>query len=205
MYRNFFKRKWMSFDVLDYIVSIPLMFKVGYTVRGDSTFHLIRNEDGVLYADDFNERNVEELVIQYQEDGLTMNYLVYEPLDKSHIPYIKERFNRLIKNHPSTKIKVKSKDLYSMQMKLRQEIEKVTNIKTPYDGKDLIINLNGSEQCVRDRLCPLLQRLGNCCVPVTVLIHLAGTPVEEIDSTMDEIAMYELDQQEKASESVDGI
>jgi hypothetical protein len=196
MYKNFFKRRWISQEVFDYLVSLPKMFRVYYTVdvNGCNIEYTIRDEDGFVMKDiELNARRVTGIGIQYQEDGFRESYSVFEYLDKNYVPFIKAKFDKFIAKYPSTKSDLKAKELYELQHKLRNEIERVTSVKTAYDGKNLIFNLAGISQEARERVVNLVRRLDDSCVPVTLCITMSGATDEEIGATLNELAMYEVE------------
>ena len=204
MYTNFFKRSWISQEVLDYLVSLPKMFRVFYTVdvNGRNIEHTIRNEDGEVAKDiELNARRVAGIGIQYQEDGFKETYSVFEYLDKGYVPFIKAKFDKFIAKYPATKSTLKAKELYELQHKLRHEIERVTGVQTAYDGKNLVFNLAGISQDARERVVNLVRRLDNSCVPVSLFITMAGATDEEIGATLNELAMYEVESTAVVEES----
>lgn len=204
MYKNFFKRRWISQEVFDYLVSVPKMFRVFYTVdvNGCSVDYPIRDEDGNVAKDiELNARRVTSVGIKYQEDGFSENYAVCEYLDKSYVPFIKRKFDKFIAKYPSTNSDLTSKELYALQHKLRHEIERVTGVQTAYDGKNLIFNLAGISQEARERVVDLARRLDKSCVPVSLFITVAGATDEEIGATLNELGMYEVESTAVAEDS----
>lgn len=194
MFNNLFKRRWISDEAIDYLLSLPKMFRVYYTknVNGSNIKFLIRDEDGNMVADvDWYAKGVNSIALQYQEDGEIISRYVSKYVDSTYIPYLKDKFDKFIAKYPSTKSKVKSDSLYTMQRKLRKEIERVTNVKGAYDGKDIVYNLSGITQSERDSVIDVLRRLDNSCIPVTVMITVSGATDEEIGATLNELAMTE--------------
>ena len=170
------------------------MFRVYYTknVNGSNIKFLIRDEDGNMVADvDWYAKGVNSIALQYQEDGEIISRYVSKYVDSTYIPYIKDKFDKFIAKYPSTKSKVKADSLYTMQHKLRKEIERVTNVRGAYDGKDIVYNLSGITQAERDSVIDLLRRMDNSCIPVTVMITVSGATDEEIGATLNELAMTE--------------
>ena len=194
MFNNLFKRRWISDEAIDYLLGLPKMFRVYYTknVNGSNIKFLIRDEDGNMVADvDWFAKGVNGIALQYQEDGEIVSRYISDYVGKETIPYLKGKFDKFVAKYPSTKSKVKSDSLYNMQHKLRKEIERVTNVRGAYDGKDIVYNLSGITQSDRDSVIDLLRRMDNSCVPVTVMITMSGATDEEIGSTLNELAMTE--------------
>lgn len=207
MYKNFFKRQWIGQDMIDYIKSLPRLFRVTYEVAvgGRSVSFPLRDEDGNIVAgdDDFHAQNVVSLTIHYQQEGDCERIGVFGKLDKDDLNLFKKAFAKLENECPKSNSKVRAKSLHAMQQQLRDEIERVTRTESFYKGKNLLINLSGANQLYRDRMVPLLLRLGENCVPVTVSIDIANATEEQIGATLDELSMYEMERDAEVSENVD--
>ena len=196
MFDFFKKKRWICDEAVSYLMSLPKLYRVYYTVNcnGRSTNFLFRDENGKAADNiDWFAKDVKGLAIQYQEDGEIKNCYIDEYIGKDYIPYIQEHFDKFLAKYPPSKSNVNSAQLYDMQFKLREEIERVTNVRGAYDGKDIVYNLSGITSEERDHVVNLLRRLDKSCVPVTVLISVTGATDEEIGATLNELAMLEND------------
>jgi len=193
----FKKSPWITQEVIDYLMSLPAIYQILYVVRINKDFSSpfpFRDNDGKMVANLY-ERNVIAIRIQYQEDGLFEDCGFGRLLDKSYIPYIKEKFEKLVAMYPSTQSNVKPKDLYMMQYTLRDSIERVTGVRGIFgDEKDVVIELNRLPFETRKRLAEFIMRLDDKCVPVSMNIIISGATDEEIGATADELALFEMEQ-----------
>ena len=207
MYKNFFKRQWIGHDMIDYIKTLPKYYRVTYEVAvgGRSVSFPLRDEDGNIVAgdDDFHARNVVSLTVHYQQHGDNERIGVFGKLDKTDLDLFRKAFERLEKDYPKSDSQVKAKSLHEMQQQLRDEIEHITKTESYHKGPNLLINWTGASQLYRDRMAPLLQRLGENCVPVTVSIDMTNATDEQICATLDELSMYEIERDENLQESLD--
>lgn len=195
MYRNFFKRRWICQEAVDYLMSLPKMYRVYYMVQSGNDLHklLIRDEDCVQSAIlDWKDSNVVCIGVQYQEDGFSEYYHVNGYIDQSDVSRMKETFDKFIAKYTATNSALDMKSLYSMQHQLRTEIERVCGVQCAYDGKDLIYNLTGISQEGKERVLDMVRRFNKDCVEVAMIITIAGSTDERIGSTLDELAMYEV-------------
>lgn len=195
MFEFLFGRPWISQEVIDYLNTIPRMFRIYYVVseHGQDCRFLMRDEDMVWATFDRNERRrVTSICIQFQEDGFSEYYFLDKSrIDAGNVPYIKEKFDSFIKKYPKTHSKIKANSLYETQRKLRHEVERVTGVIGAYDGKDIVINLNGISEESRCRVLDVVKRFGKDCLATTLMITLAGATDEEIGATLSELAMVE--------------
>jgi hypothetical protein len=208
MFRNFFKRLWITQEVVDYLQSIPKYFRVFYTIKVNKNIikFPIRDEDGTLYDFDRYDRRVTGIVVSYQDfECGEMTYYVDGVVDKSDLRYLKERFEKFVKNYPITKSSLKVKELYEMQCQLRKKIESVTKTVGAYDGKDIVYNLSAIDTEHRKRILDTVARLGNDCVETTLQITISGSTDEEIGATLDELALIEAEEEQKFADAVGHI
>jgi len=209
MYKNFFGRQWIGQEMIDYIKSLPKLYRVTYeTLVGGRTLSFpIRDEDGNILADDndFHARNVVSLTVHYQRMGGSEYIGVFGKLDGDDLELFKKAFARLERDYPKSTSTVSAKSLHEMQLQLREEIERITRTGSPHEGTNMLINLNGASQLFRDRIVPLLLRLGDNCVPVTVSIDMTNATEEQIGATLTELAMYEMERDAELVEDVDDV
>ena len=155
MYKNFFKRQWIGQDMIDYIKSLPRLFRVTYEVAvgGRSVSFPLRDEDGNIVAgdDDFHAQNVVSLTVHYQQEGDCERIGVFGKLDKDDLNLFKKAFAKLEKECPKSNSKVQAKSLHAMQQQLRdggydaQIVKNETNnmfrvVATTFDSKVDAVN-----------------------------------------------------------------
>ena len=103
------------------------------------------------------------------------------------------------------------KDLQTMQKDLHDQIEKIVNVygwdKGPESKSNNIkVYLNSIKPEYRARLVDFLVRLDKCSVPVTINLSIDGLTDEMIGSTLNELALFEMEDAEKsAEEETDGF
>lgn len=206
MYKNLFAREWIKTEVVDYLMTIPELFRIFYTVdaNGREIDITIRDENGELQDFDRRHRNVIGIGIQYQEDGFAEVYSVNGIIDSERIPYMKEKFGKFIKKYPETASKLKARHLYGMQCSLRKEIERITNVIGAYDGKNIVYNLGALNPDARNRVLDTIRRFGKDCVSTTLMVTISGSTDEEIGATLNELAMSEMSS-EQDSTNIDYI
>lgn len=193
---SLFKRQWITQEVIDYLMSLPMLYQVLYVVRvngNGSTSFLFRDDDGKMVAN-IHERNVIAVRIQYQEDPFYEDCPVGKILDKQSLPYMKRIFGNFMACRPTTQSDVKPKDLYMMQYTLRDSIERVTGVRGIYsDSKDITIELNRQPFENRKKFADFIARLDEKCVNVFVRVVISGATDEHVGATSDELALYEME------------
>lgn len=204
MFKNFFKRKWITDEVVNYLCTLPRYFRISYTINanGHIVKFTIRDEDCKLM--DFNQydRRVTGIVVEYQDFSLGgMTYYVDDVVTQKDIPYLREKFDEFVKKFPISKSSVKAKELYDMQCQLREKIESVTGAVGAYDGKDLIYNLSAIDGSTRQRILDTVARFGKGCVETMLMITISGSTDEEMGSTMDELALIEANDESNSKET----
>ena len=207
MFKNFFKRCWITDEVVNYLQSLPKFFRVSYTidVDGREIKFPIRDEDGNMFDFDRHDRRVTGIVVSYQEDYFGCEtYYVNDIVDASCLPHMKEKFDKIFHRFPVSQAKIKAKHLYDMQCKLRKEIERITRVDGAYDGKDIVYNLGAMDTEHRNRILDTVSRFGKDCVSTTLLIAITGSTDEEIGATLDELAMVEAADMEKFAQAAGG-
>ena len=203
------KRQWISQDVIDYLMGLPPTFQIFYEVRTTKkhlTSFLFRDGEGKMVADLYAE-NVESVAILYQGDWYDKRYFVHGRLDGSSLPRLKNVLQEHISKFPATQSKVQLNALSSMQAKLRDVIEDATKVigyHPEEDDKDYVLNFGALPPDAKRRVADFIIRLDKECVPVTLTVSLRGVTEEQIGATLDEIAMYEMERDERENQDDEG-
>ena len=193
---SLFKRQWITQEVIDYLMSLPILYQILYVVRvngNGSTSFLFRDDDGKMVANLY-ERDVIAVRIQYQDDPFFEDYPAGKILDKYSLPYMKRVFGEFMARRPTTQSDVKPKDLYMMQYTLRDSIERVTGVRGIYsDSKDIIVEMNHLPFEYRKKFADFIARLDDKCVHVGIHVMISGSTDEHVGATSDELALYEME------------
>jgi len=193
---SLFNRQWITQEVIDYLMSLPMLYQILYVVRvngNGSTSFLFRDDDGKMVAN-LHERNVIAVRIQYQDDPFYEDCPAGKILDKYSLPYMKRVFGEFMARRPTTQSDVKPKDLYMMQYALRDSIERVTGVRGIYsDSKDIIVEMNHLPFEYRKKFADFIARLDDKCVHVGIHVMISGSTDEHVGATSDELALYEME------------
>jgi len=193
---SLFNRQWITQEVIDYLMSLPMLYQILYVVRvngNGSTSFLFRDDDGKMVAN-LHERNVIAVRIQYQDDPFYEDCPAGKILDKYSLPYMKRVFGEFMARRPTTQSDVKPKDLYMMQYALRDSIERVTGVRGIYsDSKDIIVEMNHQPFEYRKKFADFIARLDDKCVHVGIHVMISGSTDEHVGATSDELALYEME------------
>lgn len=200
---SLFKHQWITQEVIDYLMSLPILYQILYVVRvngNGSTSFLFRDDDGKMVANLY-ERDVIAVRIQYQDDPFFEDCPVGKILDKYSLPYMKRAFGEFMARRPTTQSDVKPKDLYMMQYTLRDSIERVTGVRGIYsDSKDIIVEMNHLPFENRKKFADFIARLDDKCVHVGIHVMISGSTDEHVGATSDELALYEMELTENETE-----
>lgn len=210
MFGLFKKKSWVSEDAVKYLMGISPLFTIGYvSLVGKTPVRFqFRNERGEMVAN-LQDRNVTEVYLVYQGNGMPCNaFLANGRLDASNLRDISSMFDKFISECPNTASDINVKDIHLMQKGLHDEIEKIVNVYGWDKGKgsrsnNIKVFLNSIKPQYRSRLMDFLVRLDKCSVPVTITIHIDGTTDEMIGSTLNELAMFELNDANKDADEED--
>ena len=198
-----FKHQWITQEVIDYLMSLPILYQILYVVRvngNGSTSFLFRDDDGKMVANLY-ERDVIAVRIQYQDDPFFEDCPAGKILDKYSLPYMKRVFGEFMARRPTTQSDVKPKDLYMMQYTLRDSIERVTGVRGIYsDSKDIIVEMNHLPFENRKKFADFIARLDDKCVHVGIHVMISGSTDEHVGATSDELALYEMELSENETE-----
>ena len=198
-----FKHQWITQEVIDYLMTLPILYQILYVVRvngNGSTSFLFRDDDGKMVANLY-ERDVIAVRIQYQDDPFFEDCPAGKILDKYSLPYMKRVFGEFMARRPTTQSDVKPKDLYMMQYTLRDSIERVTGVRGIYsDSKDIIVEMNHLPFENRKKFADFIARLDDKCVHVGIHVMISGSTDEHVGATSDELALYEMELSENETE-----
>ena len=209
-----FKRKpWIDDKSVDYLMGISPLFTIKYCalVNGTRIKYNFRNERGELVADLFTE-NVVEISIHYQESGMLEVFPVGKEgiAESRNLGALKAIFDKFIGQYPKTKSNFSVEELHKMQKELHDQIERIVNVygwDKPKESKSNNINiyLNSIKPEYRERLMDFLVRLDKCSIPVTITLGIDGTTDEMIGSTLNELALYEMEDGEKNADPENSV
>ena len=209
-----FKRKpWIDDKSVDYLMGISPLFTIKYCtlVNGTRIKNNFRNERGELVADLFTE-NVVEISIHYQESGMLEVFPVGKEgiTESRNLGALKVIFDKFIDQYPKTKSNFSVEELHKMQKELQDQIERIVNVygwDKPKESKSNNINiyLNSIKPEYRERLMDFLVRLDKCSIPVTITLGIDGTTDEMIGSTLNELALYEMEDGEKNADPENSV
>ena len=192
MFNSFKKAPWITEDAIKAIIGLPKQYIVMVDYKTHS--ECIRNEAGDLLVDLVSCKNVTGFTVKYQEDGAENVFPVFDQLNN---PYTVERFQKwidgIVASHRQTSSNAPMEQLYEMQRKLRDTIQNTILIKgyQPEESKDIDIYPNSLSAEGRKRFAKLIMNLDRNSVDVMVTIRIKGSTMEQIDSTLNELAMYE--------------
>ncbi len=199
------KKQWIDSKSVEYLMGISPLFTIRYSVLvgGDRVSFNFRNEKGEMVADLFS-KNVVEVSIHYQGQGMLEVFPVGKKgiTEKGNLHILKAVFDKFIDLCPKTQANFSVAELHKMQKELHDQIERIVNVygweKTKEcKSNDIDIYLNSIKPQYRKRLMDFLIRLDKCSVPVTITLNIDGTTDEMIGSTLNELALYEMEDQEK--------
>lgn len=209
MFNLFSKKQWADTATVAYLMGISPLFTIKYSILGQNGQKVafpFRNEKGEMVADLYDKRVV-EVSIHYQETGMLEFVRVFKgSVTEEHgLNHLKQTFNAFIEQCPKTKSTASVKDLQTMQKDLHDQIEKIVNVygwdKGPESKSNNIkVYLNSIKPEYRERLVDFLVRLDKCSVPVTINLSIDGLTDEMIGSTLNELALFEMEDAEKAAE-----
>ena len=210
MFGIFKKKQWADTATVAYLMGISPLFTIKYSIRGQNgqkvTFPF-RNEKGEMVADLY-EKHVVEVSIHYQDTEMLEFVTVFNGsiTEERGLRHLKNIFDSFIEKCPKTESKVCVKDLKTMQKDLHDQIEKIVNVygwdKGPESkSNDIKVYLNSIKPEYRARLVDFLVRLDKCSVPVTINLSIDGLTDEMIGSTLNELAMFEMEDVEKDAEA----
>lgn len=210
MFNLFKKKPWVSDEAVKYLMGVSSLFTVEYTyvVNKHRITKQFRNEVGELVADIY-DKNVDSVSIVYMGSGMPCcAFLPKGRLDSRNLGTIKAMFDHFIAECPTTNSNSTVRDLHEMQKGLHDQIEKIVNVygwdkSKESKSNDIKIYLNSIKPEFRSRLMDFLVRLDKCSVPVTITVNIDGTTDEMIGSTLNELAMYEMEALEAAKSASD--
>lgn len=197
------RKGWISQSVIDYLATIPTLFRVFYTINlnGNNFRVPLRDENGKFF--DFNKYETDPVVgigIQYQEDGFSDTYYFDGIVGDDNIPFMRDKFNTFIDKYPKTASTLAAAKLYNMQHELRKAIEKVTGAVGAYDGKNIVYSLSDIKPELRDSILETIRRFDKDCVHPMLMIAVGGSTDEQIGATMNELALIETERECAATE-----
>ena len=196
---SFSKRQWITQDVIDYLMGLPLMYQIFYRVQTSEdhiTSFLFRDDAGKFIADLY-AINVIGIDIQNQDDADCARIYVDGCTDEHTLSLARKAVEAYMAQQPKTRSNLSASELDSMQYKLREAIEEALHLKIPDGDKNIILNFSMLPPDFKRRVTDLLSRLDGNCVPVTIHITTMMATDEEIGATLDEITMYEMEQNER--------
>lgn len=195
---SLFKRQWITQDVIDYLMGLPLMYQIFYRVQTNKNYvasFLFRDDAGKLIADLY-AKDVIGIDVRNQDDTDCARIYVDGRTDEDTLPLAKKLVEAYMAQQPKTRSNLQASELESMQYKLREAIENALHLIIPEGGKNIALNFGMLPPEYKRRVVDLLQRLDGNCVPVTIYIDTMMSTDEEIGATLDEITMYEMEQKE---------
>ena len=204
MFGFFNKKTWIDSKSVDYLMGINSLFTIKYTVlvNGNRVTYTFRNEKGELVADLF-EKNVVQVSIHYQESGMLEVYPVDKDgiTEKRNLRILKAIFDEFIDRFPKTKGNFSVEEIHKMQKELHDQIERIVNVygwdkPEGSDSNNIKIYLNSIKPEYRKRLMDFLIRLDKCSIPVIISLNIDGTTDEMMGSTLNELALYEMEDRE---------
>ncbi len=202
---SFFKKKtWVCDAAISYLMSISSLFTVEYTclVNGRRIKLPFRNDVGEMVADIY-DKNVVEVAINYMGTGVPCCAFINKGrLDESTLANVKAMFDHFIAECPATQSRSTVQELHLMHKGLHDQIEKIVNVygwdkSKESKSNDIKIYLNSIKPEYRVRLMDFLIRLDKCSVPVTITVNIDSTTDEMVGSTLNELAMFEMEDKEK--------
>lgn len=204
---SIFKRQWISQGVIDYLMSLPLMYRIFYRVQANKDYvasFLFRDNDGKLIADLFAQ-NVVGIDIHYQDALDNQRIYVDGTIGDDSLDYVKKKVAEFMEQFPATQSNLRLSTLLDMQYKLREKIEDAILVQAPKKGEDPNIDFcfNNLSPAGKRRVVEFLMRLDEKCIPVSLCMHITLTTDEQIGATLDEVAMYEMEREELENQNSD--
>ena len=196
---SFFKRQWISQEVIDYLMGLPPMYRIFYRVRTNKDYvasFLFRDDAGKLVADLY-AKDVIGIDVKNQDDPDCARIYVEGRTDEYTLSLAKKVVGAYMAQQPKTQSDLNAGELESMQYKLREAIEKALHLIIPDGDKNIALNFGMLSPEYKRRVVDLLLRFDGNCVPVTINIDTMMSTDEEIGATLDEITMYEMEQKER--------
>lgn len=203
---SFFKRQWISQEVIDYLMGLPPMYRIFYRVRTNKDYvasFLFRDDAGKLVADLY-AKNVIGIDVRNQDDPDCARIYVEGRTDEYTLSLAKKVVGAYMAQQPKTQSDLNAGELESMQYKLREAIEKALHLIIPDGDKNIALNFGMLSPEYKRRVADLLLRFDGNCVPVTINIDTMMSTDEEIGATLDEIAMYEMGRDEREKQNDEG-
>ncbi len=197
------KKTWIDQPVIDYLMGINSLFVIYYSIRvnGQSILFKFRDERGRFLADIYDTR-AKDVSIGYQGNTMLYTYHICDRLDADELPKIREFFDSIIKDYPTTNSNLNINQLTEIQGQFKQQIEDTLLIQSmqlfppcKYDtsvDNDIRININTLNEPQRELFTRFLNRIDCDCVDVMVTIHLNHATEEEITATQAELDMLEM-------------
>ena len=199
---SLFKRQWISQEVIDYLMGLPLMYRIFYRVRTSKDYvasFLFRDDAGKLVADLY-AKHVIGIDVRNQDDPDCARICVEGRTDDFTLRLAKKVVGEYMAQQPKTQSNLNAGELESMQYKLREAIENALRLIIPDGGKNIALNFGMLPLEYKRRVVDLLLRFDGNCVPVTINIDTMMSTDEEIGATLDEIAMYEMERDERENQ-----
>lgn len=204
MFNLFKKKPWVSEAAIKYFMGVSSLFTIEYTVIMNKRRITLpfRNEVGEMVADIY-DKNVVGIALNYMGNGIPCYaFLPKGRIDEHNFDTVKAIFDHFIAECPTTQSNSTVKELHDMQKGLHDQIEKIVNVygwdkSKNSKSNNIKIYLNSIKPEYRIRLMDFLVRLDKCSVPVTITVNIDGTTDEKIGSTLNELAMFEMEDKEK--------
>ena len=197
------KKSWIDQPVIDYLMGINSLFVIYYSIRvnGQSILFKFRDERGRFLADIYDTR-AKDVSIGYQGNTMLYTYHICDRLDADELPKIREFFDSMIKDYPTTNSELDINQLTDIQGQFKEQLEDTLQVKSlqlfppnKYDtsvDNDIHICINYLSEQQRERFTRFLNRLDWDCVDVMVTMHLNNATEEEITATQAELDMLEM-------------
>lgn len=200
------KKPWIGQAGIDFLMSLDPLFIIYYEVDvGGNTVKMKFRDDSGMFIADTNRSDVTAIILDHLPYISVIRYplLTGNRLQESDIPTLKKQIDQVLEILPTTKSTLSLADLRQEQKHLHDEIEKTVNVygwRNPEGSKsnNICILLNSLNPASRFRLVDFLSRLDGSSVKVHIAVDIDSAMDEEIGATLNELALYEQEQQVKS-------
>ena len=197
------KKTWIDQASIDYLMSLDPLFTIYYEidVNGNPIKMKFRDDSGKFIADT-RRNDVTAIVMDHMPYISVVRYplLAGGRLQESDIPTLKNLVDKVLEILPTSQSGLSMADLRQEQKNLHNEIQKTLNLygwDNPKGVKSnnirIVLNFMNSES--RFRLVEFLSRLDKSSVKVHIAVDIDSAMDEEIGATLNELALYEQEQQ----------
>ena len=200
------KKPWIDQAGIDFLMSLDPLFIIYYEVEvGGNTIKMKFRDDSGKFIADTVRNDVTAILLDHLPYISVIRYplLAGGRLQESDIPTLKKQIDQVLEILPTTKSTLSLADLRQQQKHLHDEIEKTVNVygwRNPEGSKsnNIRVLLNSLNSESRFRLVDLLSRLDGSSFKVHIAVDIDSAMDEEIGATLNELALYEQEQQVKS-------